>query len=120
MCTFVSGFLLVFGGFAHVVTWPGGCSFSLSNGIDSFLVPVLMGVELFSVRGCSVCSVFLVHILVWFLRTYRYISAGKYLGVNWDLGYVCGQLSYLLSLVQNCVPVASVLILGFAIQRLFV
>ena len=43
------------------------------------MVPVLMGVELFSTGGCSVCSVFLVHILVWFLRTYRYISTGKVL-----------------------------------------
>ena len=88
VCAFVSGFFLMFGGVAHVVTRPGGLFILTVKWhwllfgeyiIVHCMVPVPMSIGLFSVRGCSVCSVFLVHILVWFLWTCRYISAGKVL-----------------------------------------
>ena len=84
----VPGFFLLFGGFAHTVTRPGGLLiltakrywllFGKYSVIDC-MVPVLMGVWAVFCCGCSVCSVFLVDILVWFLWTYRYLSAGKVL-----------------------------------------
>lgn len=86
VCTFVPGFFLLFGGFAHAVTRPGGLLiltvkwYWLLFGKYSVIhcvVPVLMGVWVVFCRGCSVCSEFLVDILVWFLWTYRYLSAGK-------------------------------------------
>ena len=95
MCAFVSGFFLTFGGFAHVVTRPGGL-FILTikwhwllvgeYSIICCMVPVTMGFGLLSVGGCSV---FLVHILVWFLWMYRYISTGKVLRSKTGILGVC-------------------------------